>query len=174
MGWLQYGPQLPSNRVLGGADDAWPVIEKVNDLAAIGLCAEMVGGAQRVFEMCVEYAKVRVQFGRPIGSFQAIQHRCADMLLMVESARSAVYAAAWAAGEQTADLPLLASIAKAYTSDAYAWIAGEGIQLHGGLGYTWEHDAQLYFKRAKADEVTFGDATYHRARVARCIGLSPS
>ncbi len=165
---------VPTSRVLGSVGQAWQVIRRVLAKAAIGLCAEMVGGAQRVLEMSVEYAKLRIQFGRPIGSFQAIQHRCADMLLLTESARSAVYAAAWAASENTADLALLASIAKAYTSDAYVWVAGEGIQIHGGMGYTWEHDAHLYFKRAKAAEVTFGDATYHRALVARLIGLSPS
>jgi alkylation response protein AidB-like acyl-CoA dehydrogenase len=164
--------RVPAERVLGREGGAWPVIERVSDQAAVGLCAEMVGGAQQVLKMCVEYAQTRVQFGRPIGSFQAIQHRCADMLLLIESARSATYAAAWAASENPAELALLASVAKAYTSDAYAWVAGEGIQLHGGMGYTWEHDAHLYFKRAKADEVTFGDATYHRARVARLIGLS--
>ena len=135
------------------------------------LCAEMVGGAQKVLDMCVEFSKSRVQFGRPVGSFQAIQHKCADMLLLTESARSAVYAAACAASENKSDVGLLASIAKAYTSDAYTRVAGEGIQIHGGMGFTWEHDAHLYFKRAKSDEVTFGDASYHRERVARLIGL---
>jgi len=157
---------------LGNAGGGWPVIAKILDLAAIGLCAEMVGGARRVLEMCVEYLKTRVQFGRPIGGFQALQHRTADMLLLVESAKSAVYAAACAAGDNSSETPLLAAIAKAYTSDAYAWIAGEGIQLHGGMGFTWEHDAHLYFKRAKADEIAFGDATHHRARVAEMIGLT--
>jgi alkylation response protein AidB-like acyl-CoA dehydrogenase len=165
---------VPADRVLGTVGEAWPVIQKVINRAAIGLSAEMVGGAQRVLDLCVEYAKTRVQFGRPIGSFQAIQHRCAEMLLLTESARSAVYAAACAVSENSQELPLLASIAKAYTSDAYSWAAGEGIQLHGGMGYTWECDLHLYFKRAKADEVTFGDATYHRARIADLIGLSSS
>lgn len=162
---------IPANRVIGTTEQGWPVIERVIDRATIGLCAGMVGGAQKVLDMCVEFSKSRVQFGRPIGSFQAIQHKCADMLLLIESARSAVYAAACAASEKTNDLGLIASIAKAYTSDAYTRVAGEGIQIHGGMGFTWEHDAHLYFKRAKSDEVTFGDASYHRERVARLIGL---
>jgi alkylation response protein AidB-like acyl-CoA dehydrogenase len=162
---------IPANQVIGMTDRGWPVIESVIDRATVGLCAEMVGGAQRVLDMCVEFSRSRVQFGRPIGSFQATQHKCADMLLLTESARSAVYAAACAVSEKKNDVGLLASIAKAYTSDAYTRVAGEGIQIHGGMGFTWEHDAHLYFKRAKSDEVTFGDASYHRERVARLIGL---
>ena len=163
--------RVPANRVLGGLGSAWPVIERVINRATIGICAEMVGGAQKMLDMCVDYAKQRIQFGRPIGSFQAIQHKCADMLLLIESARSAVYAAAWAASKDEQDTALLASVAKAYTSDAYRFVTGEGIQIHGGMGFTWEHDAHLYFKRAKADEFNFGDANYHRARVAQFIGL---
>jgi alkylation response protein AidB-like acyl-CoA dehydrogenase len=157
--------------MLGGIGSAWPVLEKVFTRATIGICAEMVGGAQKMLEMCVDYAKQRVQFGRPIGSFQAIQHKCADMLLFIESARSAVYAAACAASEDSKDTALLASVAKAYTNDACRFVAGEAIQVHGGMGFTWEHDAHLYFKRAKADEFSFGDTSYHRARVAELIGL---
>ncbi|HXG68533.1 MAG TPA: acyl-CoA dehydrogenase family protein [Blastocatellia bacterium] len=163
--------KVPAGSLLGAPGQARALLERVLDLAAIGLCAQMVGGAQQVLNMCVEYSKSRIQFGRPIGSFQAIQHRCADMLLLIESARSAVYAAACAASEDVEQIALHASIAKAYTSDAYTWVAGEGIQIHGGMGFTWEHDAHLYFKRAKADEVTFGDAGSHRERVARLIGL---
>jgi len=163
--------RVSADRVLGTPGKSWPVIERVIDKATIGLCAEMVGGAQSVLDMCVQYAKERVQFGRPIGSFQAIQHKCADMLLMIESARSAVYAAAWIASQDRDDTPLYSSIAKAYTSDASRFVAGEGIQIHGGMGFTWEHDVHLYFKRAKADEFNFGDANYHRARVAQLLGL---
>jgi alkylation response protein AidB-like acyl-CoA dehydrogenase len=163
--------RVPAIRLLGELGTGWPVIEKVIDRATIGICAEMVGGAQRVLDMCVEYAKERVQFGRPIGSFQAIQHKCADMLLLIESARSAVYAAACVASKDGEETALLASIAKAYTSDAYRFVTGEGIQIHGGMGFTWEHDAHLYLKRAKADEFNYGDANYHRARVAQLIGL---
>lgn len=163
--------RVSADRVVGTVGKAWPVIGRVLDKATIGLCAEMVGGAQRILDMCVEYAKERVQFGRPIGSFQAIQHKCADMLLLIESARSAVYAAAWIASQNRDDTSLYSSIAKAYTSDAGRFVAGEGIQIHGGMGFTWEHDVHLYFKRAKADEFNFGDAVYHRARIAQFLGL---
>ena len=162
---------VPEDGVLGKIGHASPAIEKVFCKATIGRCAEMVGGAQKMLDMCVDYAKQRVQFGRPIGSFQAIQHKCADMLLLIESARSAVYAAACAASEDSHDAPLLASVAKAYTNEACRFVAGEAIQIHGGMGFTWEHDAHLYFKRAKADEFSFGDASHHRARVAELIGL---
>jgi alkylation response protein AidB-like acyl-CoA dehydrogenase len=121
--------------------------------------------------MSVDYAKVRVQFDRPIGSFQAIQHKCANMLLLVESAKSATYYAAWAVANDVPEAPLAAAMAKSYTSDAYRIVAGEGIQIHGGIGFTWEHDMQIYFKRAKGSEVTFGDATYNRQLVARLINL---
>src|SRR5262249_34864469 len=122
------------------------------DLAGVALAMEQVGGAQRCLDMSVEYAKMRQQFGRPIGSFQAIKHRCAGMLRRVESARAAAYYAAWAAAEDAGELPAVASLARAYCSEAYSWAAGETIQIHGGIGFTWEHDAHLYFKRAKASE----------------------
>lgn len=163
--------RVPAGHLLGNTGKAWSIMENVIAKATIGLCAEMVGGAQRVLDMCVDYAKQRIQFGRPIGSFQAIQHKCADMFLMIESARSATYAAAWSASQDGADTALLASIAKAYTSDAYRFVVGEGIQIHGGMGFTWEHDMHLYFKRAKADEFNLGDANYHRERVAQLIGV---
>jgi alkylation response protein AidB-like acyl-CoA dehydrogenase len=163
--------RVSAGSLVGDAGRAWPPVERALNKAVIGLSAEMVGGAARVLDMSVEYAKSRIQFGRPIASFQSIQHRCADMLLVTESARSAVYASACAASEDPASVALLASIAKAYTSEAYTRVAGEAIQIHGGMGFTWEHDAHLYFKRARADEVSFGDASYHRERVARLIGL---
>ena len=165
------GVQLPESRILGQAGQAGPVLETVLAKAAIGLSAEMVGGAQRMLDLSVEYSKERVQFGRPIGSFQAIQHKCADMLVYTQSARSSVYAAAWAASQESEDLAVQASIAKAYTSDAFRFVAGEGIQIHGGMGFTWEEDPHLYLKRAKSAEVAFGDATYHRERIAGLIGL---
>ena len=149
----------------------WAELSKTLDQAAVCLSAEMVGGAQRVLEMSVEYAKVRVQFGRPIGSFQAIKHKCADMLLEVESAKSAAYYAGWAAAEDNDELPVVASLAKAYCSDAYFHAAAENIQIHGGIGFTWEHDAHLYFKRAKSSEILLGDATYHRELLAQRIGI---
>jgi alkylation response protein AidB-like acyl-CoA dehydrogenase len=156
---------------LGAPGAGWAALSKTLDQAAVGLSNEMVGGAQRVLDMSVEYAKVRVQFGRPIGSFQAIKHKCADMLLEVESAKSAAYYAAWAAGEDNDELPVVASLAKAYCSDAYFHAAAENIQIHGGIGFTWEHDAHLYFKRAKSSEILLGDATYHRELLAQRIGI---
>jgi alkylation response protein AidB-like acyl-CoA dehydrogenase len=158
-------------RQIGGDDQGWATLSKTLDLAAVALAAEQVGGAQKVLEMAVEYAKVRVQFGRPIGSFQAIKHKCADMLLEVESAKSAAYYAGWAAAEDNDELPVVASLAKAYCSDAYFHATAENIQIHGGIGFTWEHPAHLYFKRAKSSELMFGDPTYHRELLAQRIGI---
>ncbi len=150
---------------------SWADWSTVLDLAAVALAAEQVGGAQRCLDMAVEYAKVRVQFGRPIGSFQAIKHKCADMLLEVESAKSAAYYAFWCAAELNEELPSVASLAKAYCSEAYFHSAAENIQIHGGIGFTWEHPAHLYFKRAKSSELLFGDPTYHRELLAQRIGI---
>jgi alkylation response protein AidB-like acyl-CoA dehydrogenase len=158
-------------KLLGSEGTGWDTLSRMLDLAAVALAAEQVGGAQKVLEMSVEYAKVRVQFGRPIGSFQAIKHKCADMLLEVESAKSAAYYAGWAAAELNDELPVVASLAKAYCSDAYFHAAAENIQIHGGIGFTWEHDAHLYFKRAKSSELLFGDPTYHRELLAQRIGI---
>ena len=158
-------------RLVGPDGEGWTAISKMLDLAAVALAAEQVGGAQRVLEMAVEYAKVRVQFGRPIGSFQAIKHKCADMLLEVESAKSAAYYAGWAAAEDSDELPVVASLAKSYCSEAYFHAAAENIQIHGGIGFTWEHPAHLYFKRAKSSELLFGDPTYHRELLAQRIGI---
>jgi alkylation response protein AidB-like acyl-CoA dehydrogenase len=160
-----------SAQLLGEEGTGWAALSKTLDQAAVCLSAEMVGGAQRCLDMSVEYAKVRIQFGRPIGSFQAIKHKCADMLLEVESAKSAAYYAGWAAAEDNDELPVVASLAKAYCSDAYFHAAAENIQIHGGIGFTWEHDAHLYFKRAKSSEILLGDATYHRELLAQRIGL---
>jgi alkylation response protein AidB-like acyl-CoA dehydrogenase len=158
-------------RLIGREGEAWPAISAMLDLAVVALAAEQAGGAQKVLEMAVEYAKVRVQFGRPIGSFQAIKHKCADMVLDVESAKSAAYYAAWAAAAGDEELPVLASLAKACCSEAYSRAAAENIQVHGGIGFTWEHPAHLYFKRAKSSELLFGDPVYHRELLARRIGL---
>jgi alkylation response protein AidB-like acyl-CoA dehydrogenase len=157
--------------LIGTDGEGWSVLSTVLDLAAIGLAAEQVGGAQKVLEMAVEYAKVRVQFGRPIGSFQAIKHKCADMLLEVESAKSAAYYGMWCAAEMNDELPSVASLAKAYCSEAYFHATAENIQIHGGIGFTWEHPAHLYFKRAKSSELLFGDPTYHRELLAQRIGI---
>jgi alkylation response protein AidB-like acyl-CoA dehydrogenase len=158
-------------RLVGAEGQGWPALSKMLDLAVVALAAEQVGGAQRILEMAVGYAKERVQFGRPIGSFQAIKHKCADMLLEVESAKSAAYYAGWAAAEDNDELPVVASLAKSYCSEAYFHAAAENIQIHGGIGFTWEHPAHLYFKRAKSSELLFGDPTYHRELLAQRIGL---
>ncbi len=144
-------------------------LQSAIDTATVALCAEMVGGMQRILDTTVEYAKTRQQFGRTIGSFQAVQHHCADMLLLTESARSATYYAAWTLTHDEASAPLATSMAKAYCSDAYREVGNKGVQVHGGIGFTWEHDLQLYYKRAKASETFFGDATFHRERIARRI-----
>jgi alkylation response protein AidB-like acyl-CoA dehydrogenase len=143
----------------GGAAD---VVARTLRLAVVALAAEQVGGAQRCLDMSVEYAKIRMQFGRPIGSFQAIRHMCTDMLLEVESARSAAYYAAWAAQDESDELPLVSSMAKAYCSEAYFRAAADNIQIHGGIGFTWEHDAHLYYRRAKSTELMLGTPGEHR------------
>ncbi len=160
-----------SGTLIGTDGGGWAVLEQVLDLAAVALAAEQVGGAQMCLDMSVEYAKVRVQFGRPIGSFQAIKHKCADMLLEVESAKSAAYYAGWCAAEMNDELPQVASLAKSYCSEAYFHASAENIQIHGGIGFTWEHPAHLYFKRAKSSELMFGDPTYHRELLAQRIGI---
>lgn len=141
------------------------------DLALAVLSAEQVGACERVLEIATDYARTREQFNRPIGSFQAIKHKCADMLLEVESAKSAAYYAGWCAAELNDELPSVASLAKAYCSEAYFHCAAENIQIHGGIGFTWEHPAHLYFKRAKSSELLFGDPAYHRELLAQRIGL---
>ena len=157
--------------LIGQDGSGWDVLSTVLDLTAVALAAEQVGGAQMCLDMSVEYAKVRVQFGRPIGSFQAIKHKCADMLLEVESAKSAAYYASWCAAEMNDELGQVASLAKSYCSEAYFHAAAENIQIHGGIGFTWEHPAHLYFKRAKSSELLFGDPTYHRELLAQRIGI---
>ena len=136
---------------------------------AIGAAAEMLGAARRCLDMAVDYAKVREQFGQPIGSFQAIRHKCADMLLDVENSFAAVYYAAWSLEHGADDGPLAASVAKAYVSDAARKVCGDAIQVHGGIGFTWEYDLHLYFKRAKALEPLYGDADHHRELIVRRV-----
>jgi alkylation response protein AidB-like acyl-CoA dehydrogenase len=136
---------------------------------AVGAAAEMLGAARRCLDMAVEYAKVREQFGQPIGSFQAIRHRCAEMLLEVENSHAATYYAAWALDNGAEDGPLAASVAKSYVSDAARKVCGDAIQVHGGIGFTWEYDLHLYFKRAKALEPLYGDADHHRELIVRRV-----
>jgi alkylation response protein AidB-like acyl-CoA dehydrogenase len=161
--------QVPGDALLGSDGDGWPTIERILDRARVMICAEMVGGADKCLEDSVAYAKERVQFGKPIGVNQAIKHKCADMLFEVESSKSITYYAAWAAREQNDEAPVSAAMAKAYVSDAYRRVSAENIQIHGGVGFTWEYDCHLYFKRAKSDEVWLGNGSYHRERVARML-----
>jgi len=158
--------------LIAAPGDAAKLIDHLLQVAAVGVAAESLGGAERVLEMAVDYAKVRVQFGRPIGSFQAIKHRCVDMLIQVESARSAVCLARQVLGEsQDSKLPIAAALAKAYCCDAYVFCTEENIQVHGGIGFTWEHSAHLYFKRARTNQVLFGDSYQHRDRIGRLLGV---
>jgi alkylation response protein AidB-like acyl-CoA dehydrogenase len=155
--------------VLATGEIAQSALDAALDTATVALVAEMVGGMQRILEITVEYAKTRKQFGKPIGQFQAVQHQCADMLLLTESSRSAAYYAAWALNEGAPDARTAVSVAKAYASDAYREVGNRGIQVHGGMGFTWENDLHLYYRRAKASEIAFGDAAFHRERIARAV-----
>jgi alkylation response protein AidB-like acyl-CoA dehydrogenase len=165
------GVKASAAEVVGRVGSGWQILAGVIDCGKVMLAAEMMGGAQKVLDMTVDYAKVRVQFGRPIGSFQAVQHKCANMMVDVESAKSAVYYASWAVSNDHPEASLAAALAKAAASDAYRRVSAEGIQLHGGIGFTWDHDLHLYFKRAKSSEFTFGDATWNRELVAQGINL---
>jgi alkylation response protein AidB-like acyl-CoA dehydrogenase len=166
-----HGVAVPSQALVGEEGRGWDICERTLDLARIALAAEQVGAADMCLDMSVDYAKVRKQFGRAIGSFQAIKHKCADMLMLIESARSAAFYASALAAEGAADLREAASSAKAVCSDTLFHCAAENIQIHGGIGFTWEHAAHLYFKRAKASEVLLGDPPFHRERVAQQMGL---
>jgi len=160
LGWVDAG-RLRSFR-LGGEEAVIALVDR----GAVAHCAEMLGAAARVLEMTVSYAKDRVQFGRPIGSFQAVKHRCADMLVDVEGMRSAVYYAAWCVASGHPDASVAASTAKVWCSDAARRVMASGLQVHGGIGFTWEHDLHIYLKRAQLDEVSFGNAAFHRERLA--------
>ncbi len=154
---------------VSGSDEQ--AVRHALDLAAVALSAENVGAAQRCLDLSADYARERIQFGRPIGSFQAVKHKLANMLIEVEQARSASYFASREAASNSADLPLAASLAKAYTSDAFFHAAADTIQVHGGIGFTWEHPAQLYFKRAKTNQQLLGSPAWHRSRVADRVGI---
>jgi alkylation response protein AidB-like acyl-CoA dehydrogenase len=154
----------PSEKIGGRAE-----LSKALDIATTALVAEMVGGMQRTLDITVEYAKMRKQFGKPIGMFQAVQHHCADMYLETESSRSAAYYAAWTLEENTPEASTAVSIAKAYASDAGRTVGNRGIQVHGGMGFTWENDVHLFYRRAKASETAFGDSIFHRERIAQQV-----
>jgi len=160
---------LPAESLLARGAKAHRALGHALAVGTVALVSEMVGGMQRLLDMTVEYAKTRKQFGKAIGSFQAVQQQCADMLLYTESSRSAAYYAAWALQEGAAEAQSAVSTAKAYTSEAYREVGNRAIQVHGGMGFTWENDCHLYYRRAKASEIAFGDATYHRERIARFV-----
>jgi alkylation response protein AidB-like acyl-CoA dehydrogenase len=160
------GVRVAAADTLPGAEaDYYPVFFRL----CVALAAESTGIAQRTMEMAVEYAKDRQQFGRPIGAYQAVSHRCAQMLLETENSRSAVYGAAWAADAEPESLPLAASMAKAYASDAGWRVPDASIQVHGGIGFTWEHDLHFFLKRGRSNAAIFGDAKWHRERVADAV-----
>lgn len=148
-------------------------LDAATGVATVALCAEMNGGMQWVLDATVEYVKTRMQFDKPIGIYQAVQHRCAEMVLYTESARSSVYYAAWALSENDPSAKLAVSMAKAYCSDSARETGNRGIQMHGGIGFTWEHNMHLYYKRAKSSEILFGDATYHRELIAKEVVDEP-
>ena len=151
--------------------DAGTLLPRLRDIALTVLAAEQIGGAQRCLDMAVDYAKTRLQFGRPIGSFQAIKHKCADILMLIESGRAASGYALWCAQDEPGSLPLAASMAKATCSEAYFRAAADNIQIHGGIGFTWEHPAHLYFKRAKSSELWLGDPVMQRERISQLLDL---
>ena len=163
------GVAAGADAVVGAVGGAVPILESLLRRAAVCASAEMLGAARRCLDMSVDYVKVREQFGQPIGSFQAIRHRCAEMLLAAEKSHAAVYYAAWALDAGAEDAAMAASVCKAYVSEAARDVCGDAIQVHGGIGFTWEYDLHLYFKRAKALEPMFGDAEYHRELIVRRV-----
>jgi alkylation response protein AidB-like acyl-CoA dehydrogenase len=162
--------KVPKSSVLGKVDQGWAAMEKVIEKAAVAKCAEMVGGAQAALDMSVAYAKERVQFGKPIGAFQAIQHHCANMLIDVDSSRFLTYQAAWKVSEGM-EATMEVSMAKAWVNEAYRRVTQLGHQIHGGIGFCMDHDMPLYFKAAKTGESLFGTSDWHREKVAQGLGL---
>ena len=160
---------VQADTVIGKENAGWPVLRRVLDIATAALSTEMVGTAQKALDIAVEYAKTRVQFGKPIGSFQAVKHKCVDMMVAVENARSLTYYAAWTVDERVAEAQSAVPMAKAYASDMAKNVTSEAIQVHGGIGFTWEHDMHLYHRRALAGEANFGNAPIHRETVAKSL-----
>ncbi|MGE0102050.1 MAG: acyl-CoA dehydrogenase family protein [Blastocatellales bacterium] len=161
--------EVPESSALAFTTRIREAVEEATETAMVALCAEMLGGMEWTLATTVEYARTRQQFDKPIGAYQAVQHQCADMFLMTESARSAIYYAAWAMSEKDPLAGLAGAVAKAYCSDAAREVGNRGVQVHGGIGFTWEHNLQLYYKRAKSSEILFGDAGYHRNAIARKV-----
>ena len=163
------GVQVRREAIIGRLDEGWEILRAVLQHAAVGAAAEMLGAARKSLEMSVEYAKVRHQFGQPIGAFQAVKHMCAEMLMEVENAHAATYYAAWALDAGAPDAALAASVAKSYVNEAARKVCGTAIQVHGGIGFTWDYDLHLYFKRAKQLDAMYGDAEAHRELVLRQV-----
>ena len=159
--------KVPAANMLGAEGKGWPIIEKTKDVATVAACAYLVGLSQMDFDVTLNYAKERVQFGRPIGSFQAIQHKLADAVIDVDGSRFITYKAAWSLQEGEPDAGMMISMAKAWTSDASRRVVAHGQQIHGGIGFTKEYKIQLYFRRQKWMELMWGDADYHRELVAQ-------
>ena len=160
---------VPSANLLGQEGQGWPILRRTLDIATAALSAEMVGTAQKALDIAVDYAKTRVQFGKPIGSFQAVKHKCVDMMVAVENTRSLTYYACWTVDERLAEAATAVPMAKAYASDMAKNVTSEAIQVHGGIGFTWEHDMHLYHRRALAGEANFGNAPIHRETVAKSL-----
>jgi len=163
------GVKVPAAALIGKEGDAWPLLRRTMDIATAALATELVGTAQKALDMSIEYAKTRVQFGKPIGSFQAVKHKCVDMMVAVENARSLAYYAAWTVDTRNAEAATAVPMAKAYASDMAKNVTSDAIQVHGGIGFTWEHDMHLFHRRALAGEANFGSAPSHRETVARSL-----
>ena len=163
LGWLRLEGRPAT--AIGGKAEAIRLLDRGATLYS----AALLGGAARVLAMASDYAKERVQFGKPIGSFQAVKHRCADMLVDVEGMRSTAYWAAWCLSAEDGEASIAASTAKTWCSDAARRVMASGLQVHGGIGFTWEHDLHLFLKRSQLDQIAFGDATRHRDRLARVL-----
>ena len=163
--------RVAGSQVIGEVGKGWPILRRVLAQATAGLCTEMVGTGQQALDMAVEYAKERVQFGKPIGSFQAVKHKCVDMMVQVENARSLTYYAAWTVDENVDEAAQAVPMAKAYCSDMCKTVTSEAIQVHGGIGFTWEHDMHLFYRRGLASEAAFGSAPTHREVVAQTLDL---
>jgi alkylation response protein AidB-like acyl-CoA dehydrogenase len=162
---------VPEKNIIGEPDKGWPVVERMKCEALVAEAAWMTGGARWTLDTTIDYAKERIAFERPIGSFQAIQHKLANIALEVEGSTSIMYYAAWAITENAPDIAMAASMAKAWCGETYKHATFDGVQIHGGIGFTWDHDMHLYFKRAKASEVNFGDSDYHREKVAKLLEI---
>jgi alkylation response protein AidB-like acyl-CoA dehydrogenase len=163
------GVTVSGANLLGQEGQGWPILRRTLDIATAALSAEMVGTAQKALDIAVDYAKTRVQFGKPIGSFQAVKHKCVDMMVAVENTRSLTYYACWTVDERLAEAATAVPMAKAYASDMAKNVTSEAIQVHGGIGFTWEHDMHLYHRRALAGEANFGNAPIHRETVAKSL-----